>query len=135
VSIAERGKRLGMFVAALIVSACARSEQPLLAQFFGASRLRDLTALQGVATVVFEPREQGIVRTFVITGVSPERIQDATTTKDVTVQAPVVLPDGQTVQKTLVVTLQRAVDGADPWRGWRVVRFRDAEGSPPSPLK
>ena len=29
-------------------------------------------------------------------------------TNDVTLDAPVILPDGQTVQKTLVVTLQHA---------------------------
>ena len=115
----------------LAAAACAQSEQPLLAQFFGASRLRDLTALQAVATVVFEPREQGIVRTFDIIEVSPERVGEAAMTKDVTVRAPVVLPDGQTVQKTLIVTLQRGADESGPWRGWQVVAFRDAGVSPP----
>jgi hypothetical protein len=88
-----------------------------------------------MATVVFEPREQGIVRTFEITDVSPERVAEATIVKDVTVQAPVNLPDGQTVQKTLVVTIQRGTDQSGPWRGWRVVAFRDAAASPPSPPK
>jgi len=102
--------------------ACARPEQPLLQQFFGASRLRDTTALQAVSTVTFEPLQQGIVRTFHITGVTPEQVSGQTVTKDVTIEAPVILPDGQTVQKTLVVTLQQA-------RGdtrWMVTGFRDA---------
>ena len=113
------------------MTACGNTEQPLLARFFGASRLRDLTALQTVATVVFEPREQGIVRTFDITDVGPEQIRGAATVKDVVVQAPVFMPDGQTVQKTIIITLERARDAADPWRGWRVVAFRDAAASPP----
>lgn len=114
--------------AALVVSACGRSEQPVLEQFFGFSRLRDTTAIQAVATVVFEPREQGIVRTFEILEVTPERREQGTVAKDVTVQAPVILPSGQTVQKTIVITMQRP-EGAP----WRVVSFRDAAASPPSP--
>ena len=93
------------------LEACASAERPLLEQFFGASRLRDTTALQTVSTITFEPREQGIVRTFEITGVTPERLEGQTFVKDVTVEAPVILPDGQTVRKTLVVTLQRATGG------------------------
>jgi hypothetical protein len=104
--------------AALVLCGCAAPEQRLLEQFFGASRLRDVTALQTVSTITFEPREQGIVRTFAITGVTPERLEGQTLAKDVTVEAPVILPDGQTVRKTLVVTLQRGTDGggsAHPW--------------------
>ena len=121
--------------AAIVSSACARSEQSLLEQFFAASRLRDTTALQGVAAVVFEPRQQGIVRTFEIAEVSPERVEQTAVVKDVTVQAPVYLPDGQTVRKTIVVTMQRTGDQSGPWRGWRVVAFRDAAASLPSPPK
>jgi hypothetical protein len=105
--------------AALTLCGCAAPEQRLLEQFFGASRLRDTTALQTMSTITFEPREQGIVRTFEITGVTPERLDGQTLVKDVTVEAPVVLPDGQTVRKTLVVTLQRATGGGgssvSPW--------------------
>ena len=103
--------------AVLTLPACGKSEQPLLEQFFGASRLRDLTALQAVSTVTFEPLQQGIVRTFHITAVTPERADGQMATKDVTVDAPVILPDGQTVQKTLVVTLQRKSD-AMAVAGW-----------------
>lgn len=100
-------------------------------QFFGASRLRDTTALQRISSVVFEPRQDGMVRTFAITAVTPERIQQSNAVKDVTVEAPVILPDGRAVPKTLVITLQRAVDGTG--NTWRVVAFRDAVASPPSP--
>ena len=116
---------------ALTLAACAAPEQSLLEQFFGASRLRDTTALQGVSTVTFEPLQQGIVRTFQITGVTPERVDGHMVTKDVTIDAPVIVPDGQTVQKTLVVTLQRASGGDS--RRWIVTGVRDAAASRPAP--
>jgi hypothetical protein len=115
--------------AALGLWGCAAAERPLLERFFGASRLRDTTALQSVATVVFEPREHGIVRTFTITSVTPERAGDGTTTKDVTIAAPVVLPDGQTVQKTLVVTLQRARAGNPTASPWMITAIADASAT------
>jgi hypothetical protein len=126
----------------LTLSACGQSERPILERFFGASRLRDLTALQPVATIVFEPLQQGIVRTFEITGVSPERSEGEAIVKDVTIEAPVALPDGQTVQKTLVVTLSRravrmAPDVKDIRGGssnlWIVTAVRDAGASRPVP--
>jgi hypothetical protein len=112
------------FAIAVTVGGCAAPEQSLLEQFFGASRLRDTTALQGVSTVTFEPLQQGIVRTFEITGVTPERVDGQTAAKDITVVAPVILPDGQTVRKTLVVTMQRN-NGGDS-RRWIVTGVRDA---------
>ena len=121
------------FAIAVTVGGCAAPEQSLLEQFFGASRLRDTTALQGVSTVTFEPLQQGIVRTFEITGVTPERIDGQTAAKDITVVAPVILPDGQTVRKTLVVTMQRN-NGGDS-RRWIVTGVRDAAAlrqAPPS---
>jgi hypothetical protein len=47
--------------------------------------------------------------------------------KDVTVSAPVRLPSGETVQKTLVLTLQRAVlkGDKDVDGRWIVTKFRD----------
>ena len=119
---------------AIVASACARPEQSLLEQFFGASRLRDTTALQRISDVVFEPRQDGMVRTFTITAVTPERIQQSTPVrgvKEVTVEAPVILPDGRAAQKTLVVTLQRTTN--ETGNAWRVVAFRDAAASPPPP--
>ena len=117
---------------AVVLGGCAAPEQSLLEAFFGASRLRDTTALQRVSTVIFEPRAQGIVRTFEITGVTPERVDgQQTVTKDVTVAAPVTLPDGRTVRKTIVITMQR--EGGDRTNPWRVVAFTVAEPVPPVP--
>jgi hypothetical protein len=45
-------------------------------------------------------------------------------TKDVTLDADVALPDGQTVRKTLVVTLTRTV--SDDPSHWMVSGVRDA---------
>lgn len=117
--------------AALTLAACAAPERPLLEQFFAASRLRDTTALQSIATLVFEPRQDGIVRTFEITSVTPERWNGRKATKDVTVAAPVILPNGETVQKTLVVTLERA--GPDGSARWLVTAVRDAAASRSAP--
>jgi hypothetical protein len=115
--------------AVLVVAAgCARSERPILEQFFGASRLRDLTALQPVASVVFEPRQDGIVRSFEITAVTPERVQQTTAVKEVTVEARVVAPGGETVQKVLVLAMERPIDAG---AGWRVTAFRAVAASPP----
>ena len=118
---------------AVILGGCAAPERSLLEEFFGASRLRDTTALQRVSTITFEPLQQGIVRTFEITGVTPERVDGQTAAKDITVVAPVILPDGQTVRKTLVVTMQRN-NGGDS-RRWIVTGVRDAAAlrqAPPS---
>jgi hypothetical protein len=128
------GGAIGFAMAVIASGAgCAAPEQSLLEQFFGASRLRDTTALQGVSTITFEPLQQGIVRTFQITGVTPEHVDGETVAKDVTVDAPVILPDGETVRKTLVVTLRRNSSG-DSYR-WMVTGVKDAAAlrrAPPS---
>ena len=116
---------------AVVLGGCAAQEQTLLEQFFGASRLRDTTALQGVSTITFEPLQQGIVRTFEITAVTPERLDGQMTAKDITVVAPVILPDGQTVRKTLVVTMER--DNGGDSRRWIVTGVRDAAAPGPAP--
>jgi hypothetical protein len=96
-------------LAALIAMSCARgSEQMVLEQFFQASRLRDRTALQQVATVMFEPLEQGTVTDFTITDVlavneSPAGIP----AKQVTVRASVRLPAGGTATRKIVLVLER----------------------------
>jgi hypothetical protein len=113
---------------ALLLAACATPEQALLEQFFSASRLRDTTALQSIATVVFEPHQQGIVRTFAIVAVG-ETERNGHAVKDVTVEAPVSLPDGRTVQKKLVVTMERG----EPAARWLVTGVRDVEASPTAP--
>ncbi|HEY6211858.1 MAG TPA: hypothetical protein VIW45_06215 [Vicinamibacterales bacterium] len=93
---------------ALVASACAGPEQPLLDRFFAASRLRDRTQLQAIATVVFEPRERGIVTKFTVV-----RVDASGGRRVVTIHAPVELPDGRTVQKTFAVTL--TLDNEQRW--------------------
>jgi hypothetical protein len=54
--------------------------------------------------------------------------------KEVTVAAPVRLPGGETVRKTLVITLQRAILSSAGARqvvgGWIVTGFREAGAMP-----
>jgi hypothetical protein len=77
------------------------TERVLISQFFAASRLRDLTALRKISTVVFEPASDGIVTSFEITGVT-----DRSTSKEILITAPVRLPDGRTVTKDFAVDIQ-----------------------------
>jgi hypothetical protein len=130
------------FAAVILAAAAAhgctvRPEQVIVGDFFAASRLRDLTALSRFATVVFEPRERGTVATFTIRAVSPERGEDGGPVKDVTIEAPVRAPDGTTVEKALVVSLQRrggTNGGARPlYDGWVVVGVTEHQAAPPPP--
>ena len=71
-------RRLSIFSAALtalgMAAACSSpSEQPILNQFFTASRLLDNASLDNFSTVIFEPRTHGTVMSFTITGVTPEQ--------------------------------------------------------------
>ena len=120
----------------MLLGACtARAEQPILSQFFAASRLRDLTALATLSTVVFEPTTNGTVTTFTITSVSPERQEAGRRAKDVTVDAPVRLPGGQTVTKTLMITLQigEPANGRPNVERWIVTGFREASPAAATP--
>jgi hypothetical protein len=122
---------------AVTLAACSvGAEQTLLGQFFAASRLRDKTMLSNFATVVFEPATQGIVTTFTITNVSREEQHDGgIASKDVTIAAPVRMPSGQTVPKTLVVTLQRAGQQTDrpTTSRWIVTAVKDASPAGATP--
>jgi hypothetical protein len=63
-----------IFVAMLAAVACSSvPEEPILRQFFTASRLRDRTSLNNFAIAEFNPDEQGSVASFDITSVSEER--------------------------------------------------------------
>lgn len=64
---------LALVLATLDLAACSgRPEQPILNQFFTASRLRDRTSLDNFALVMFDPRTDGTVNGFSIVSVSPE---------------------------------------------------------------
>src|SRR5258708_7635295 len=62
-----------IIVALAAINCSTASERVLVDRFFAASRLRDRTALARFATVVFEPRTDGIVEDFVVLDVTPER--------------------------------------------------------------
>lgn len=100
---------------AAALTACAfQPERTLLDRFFAASRLRDLTALAPLATVVFEPREHGIVTSFEIVRV----VSQGSTLKTVIITAPVKLPTGQQVEKNITITIEQR-EGR-----WLVTDFR-----------
>jgi hypothetical protein len=64
-------------LAILAVAGCTGSaEQPILQKFFQASRLRDNLTLGNIATVSFDPREDGQVTSFTIIEVSADRTQE-----------------------------------------------------------
>lgn len=115
----------GLATAIALTIGCAfPQERAILDQFFSASRLRDTTALAALSTVIFEPLQDGIVTTFeiqsVAAGMGESSSGDRPTalTKTVTLTAPVRLPDGTVVEKTLTVTLQQLGDR------WIVTGFR-----------
>jgi len=104
---------------ALTLFGCtAAAEQRQLTQFFAASRLRDLTALSNVATVVFEPTVDGVVTSFEITGITGD-----SASKDVAISAPVRLPDGRTVLKHFTVSI----------RGGLITAISERPASPSTP--
>jgi hypothetical protein len=95
----------GVVLLTLLVSNCSgAADRSLITQFFAASRLRDLTALSKISTVVFEPAADGIVTSFDITGAAGDAAS-----KQVSISAPVRLPDGRTVLKNYAITIQRGM--------------------------
>jgi hypothetical protein len=57
--------------------------------------------------VIFEPRDQGIITTFDIVGVTSEERNGEIVNKNVTVVAPVKLANGQSEKKKLIITMQK----------------------------
>jgi hypothetical protein len=63
-----------ILLAVIAIAACSSApEQPILYQFFTASRLGDDTSLHNFAVVALDPQSIGTVNSFTITSVSPER--------------------------------------------------------------
>ena len=87
-----------------------------------------------MAAVVFEPRADGIVEEFEITGSDQERPQadGKTLAKRVTIRAQVRTPTGQVEGRTLVVTMERPVGAARPDR-WFITGFTPPPTSQTSP--
>lgn len=104
-----------LLAASAASAACSgAAERAVLDQFFSASRLRDLTALEKVSTVIFEPRQDGTVLSYDIDAIR----HTAADTEEVLINATVRMPSGVTARKPLLVTLKRAQDG------WRVASVR-----------
>jgi hypothetical protein len=130
-------RTLAASLLALAITSCSSpGEEPLLSQFFAASRLRDRTALQDLASVSFEPNVQGVITNFDVTHVAPGAAAGGEReSKDVSISAPVRLPDGQTVQKRFVVTMTRSrmAGNTNHWGGWMITAIKDASASPSTP--
>ena len=63
-----------VFALAVLFAGCGGAvEQPVLYQFFQASRLRDNVTLGNIATVGFDPEKDGSVTSFSIISVTPEQ--------------------------------------------------------------
>ena len=111
---------VGSALWALASLACSASpEEQTLLRFFVAAPTLDSTVIGKYATIGFNPRIDGIVQTFTVTAVGPER-QDQ---KDVTIDAVVLQPDGITARRTMVATFGK-VDGR-----WRITGLRQTPAS------
>lgn len=70
----QRSSRVPLALAFLVVAfGCSGApEEPILRQYFQASRLRDNVTLGNIATASFSPRSEGEVQSFDIVSVGPE---------------------------------------------------------------
>ena len=111
---------LGAFCHALAAASCGvlSPEEQLLTDFFEASRLYDTTVVAKMSDVTFNPRTEGVVDHFEITGI--EQADDGQS-RQVTIQAQVrgAGAGAQTVSKTMVATLRRQNDR------WFIASLRD----------
>ena len=111
---------VGSALWALASLACSASpEEQTLLRFFVAAPTLDSTVIGKYATIGFNPRTDGIVQTFTVTAVGPER-QDQ---RDVTIDAVVLQPDGITARRTMVATFGK-VDGR-----WLITGLRQTPAS------
>jgi hypothetical protein len=105
---------------ALASIACTASvEEQTLRRFFVAAPTLDSTVIHKYATIGFNPRTDGIVQSFTVTAVGPER-QDA---KDVTIEAVVLDPNGIASRRTMVATFGK-VEGR-----WLITGLRQTPAS------
>ncbi len=114
-------RRLLSVAAAAALAGCGPAppsvEHQVLTRFFDASRVRDTTVLAGIASVMFEPRRDGVVQEFEVVDAGPDE-----SPKQVTIRAQVRAPDGQVVARTFVATMER---GSEPRpERWRITAFR-----------
>ena len=107
------------FWALALLGCGAPPEEQTLLQFFVAARTLDTTVIRKYATIGFNPQTDGIVQTFTVTAIGPER-RDG---KDVTIEAVVLLPSGGTARRTMVATFGK-IDGR-----WLITGLRQTPAS------
>jgi hypothetical protein len=64
-----------LLLAVLLVSCGGSAEEPMVRRFFQASRLRDNLTLANISSVAFDPKTDGQVENFSVTGETPEQAQ------------------------------------------------------------
>jgi hypothetical protein len=121
---------IGLLAMATLAACGHAAEKALLDQFFSASRLRDRTAAQSIATVFFDPKDQGLVRQFVIRKVASEEQSGGVVSKNITIDAWLESLAGVKTEKTIVVTIERRPGG-----GWMITGLAVAEAAPSHPLR
>jgi hypothetical protein len=120
-----------LFSMATLAASCGHpAEKALVDQFFSVSRLRDRTAAQSVATVFFDPRDQGVVRHFTIRSVTHEEVSDGVASKNVTIDASVESLAGEKAEKTIFLTMQRRSNAA-----WMITGVTVATADPSHPRR
>ena len=126
---ADRRLPIGVLLVLVTLAACGHpAERALVDQFFSVSRLRDRTASQSIATVFFDPKDQGLVRAFTIKNVTPEEESGGVVSKNVTLRASVESLDGVKAEKTIFVTMQRRPNAA-----WLITGVTVAAADPSRP--
>ena len=111
---------VGSALWALVSLACSTSpEEQTLLRFFVAAPTLDRTVIGKYATIGFNPRTEGVVQTFTVTEVGPER-QDR---KDVSIEAVVLQPNGVTSRRAMVATFGR-IEGR-----WLITGLRQTPAS------
>ena len=124
-------RALATLLAAATLIGCSKPEQPILTQFFTASRLNDNTSLANFTMVRFDPTVQGIVISFDITNVTPEQRrplglrtlakahQDAEAAAHAYMTVEVITPDPHSGQPT-IDSRSASVDLAKVDREWLI---------------
>jgi hypothetical protein len=129
VATAVRRLQTGALFAVAMLAACGHpAERALVDRFFAASRLRDRTAAQSIATVFLDPKDEGLVRQFTISSVTPEEESGGVVSKNVTIRASVETLEGVKAEKTIFVTMQRRADAA-----WMITGVTVAAADPSRP--
>ena len=104
---------------ALLAAGCGwvPADEQVLTTFFEQSRLYDTTRLAGVARVVFDPRVEGVVERFRVTGRVDHPLDSDRLRRQATLTTR-VRSGGRELDRTLQVTMERA-NGR-----WMVMAFR-----------